>query len=58
MAVQVWQRASALQLAADARTGQGGLRFLPATFPHARRELALSLMASALLLAFSLQDRL
>ncbi|WP_431475452.1 cobalt ECF transporter T component CbiQ [Massilia eburnea] len=58
MAVQVWQRASALQMASDARVFQGGLRFMSASFPHARRQIALSLLASALLLALSLQDRL
>ncbi|MGW8389623.1 cobalt ECF transporter T component CbiQ [Pseudoduganella sp. HUAS MS19] len=58
VALQVWQRATALQMAADARAFQGGLRFLPASFPHARRHVALSLVASALLLAFSLRDRL
>lgn len=58
MAVQVWQRASALQMASDARACQGGLRFLPASFPNARRQLALSLLASALLLAISLRDYL
>ncbi|KQV43132.1 MULTISPECIES: cobalt ECF transporter T component CbiQ [unclassified Duganella] len=58
MAVQVWQRASAMQMAADARVCQGSLRFLPASFLKARRQLALSLLASAALLAISLRDRL
>ncbi|SFF60889.1 cobalt/nickel transport system permease protein [Duganella sp. CF458] len=58
MAVQVWQRASALQMACDARACQGGLRFMPASFPRTRRQLGLSLLASALLLALSLRDRL
>ncbi|WP_426320099.1 cobalt ECF transporter T component CbiQ [Pseudoduganella sp. R-43] len=58
MALQVWQRASALQMAADARAFEGSLRHLPTSFPHARRQLALSLLASVLLLAFSLRDRL
>lgn len=57
MAVQVWQRASALQLAADARAWQGSLRFLPASFPRARRQLALALLAGTVLLAFALWDR-
>jgi len=56
MAVQVWQRAAALQLAADARGCRGSLRFLPSAFPHARRQLALSLLASTLLLAIALRD--
>lgn len=58
MAVQVWQRASALQLAADARAWQGSLRFLPAHFPHARRQAALAMLAGGLLLALALWDRL
>lgn len=56
MAVQVWQRASALQTAADARAWQGSLRFLPASFPYARRQVALSLLAGAMLLALSIRD--
>jgi len=56
MAVQVWQRASALQMAADARAFRGSLRFMPASFPHARRQFVVSLLASTLLLAFSLRD--
>lgn len=56
MAVQLWQRAAALQMAADARAFQGSLRFLPSSFPHARRQLVLSSLASALLLAISLRD--
>jgi len=58
MAVQVWQRASALQVAADARSWQGSLRFLPASFPHARRQIALALLAGAVLLVLALRDRL
>ena len=58
MAVQVWQRASSLQAAADARAWQGSLRFLPASFPHARRQEALALMAGAFLLVMALGRRL
>lgn len=58
MAVQVWQRASALQMAADARAWQGSLRFLPGAFPHARRQLLLALLAGASLLALALWDRI
>jgi cobalt/nickel transport system permease protein len=58
MAIQVWQRASALQMAADARASQGGLRFLPVLYPNARRQTTLSLLASGLMLAFSLRDHL
>lgn len=42
MAVQVWQRAHALQVAADARCYDGTLRFLPSDFAHARRETTLA----------------
>ncbi|WP_028100940.1 cobalt ECF transporter T component CbiQ [Pseudoduganella violaceinigra] len=58
MAVQVWQRASALQMAADARAWQGSLRFLPASFPDARRQVGLALLAGGLLLALAVRDRL
>lgn len=58
MAVQVWQRAAALQTAADARAYDGRLRFLPAVFPHARRDNAIALAAGALLLALAIGDRL
>jgi len=58
MAVQVWQRASALQAAADARGYDGRLRFLPASYPHARRDNAIAVAAGALLLALAVGDRL
>ena len=57
MAVQVWQRAAALQAAADARAYQGQLRFLPAAFPNVRRQNLMALLASAALLALALGDR-
>jgi len=58
MAVQVWQRAAALQMAAEARGYQGSLRFLPATFVHARRDRFVAALAGALLLALAvLGDR-
>ena len=57
MAVQVWQRASALQMAADARGYQGQLRFLPAAFPQARRQTAWAALAAALLLLAAAGDR-
>ncbi|WP_036171014.1 cobalt ECF transporter T component CbiQ [Massilia sp. 9096] len=57
MAVQVWQRAAALQMAADARAYQGTLRFLPADFPRARRQNRNALLAGAALLAIALADR-
>ena len=58
MAVQVWQRAAALQMAADARGYQGTLRFLPAAYPRARRQNAYAVLAGALLLAIAVGDRL
>lgn len=57
MAVQVWQRAAALQMAADARGYQGLLRFLPAVFPHARRQNAWAGLAALLLLLAAAGDR-
>lgn len=57
-AVQVWQRAAALQMAAEARAYQGTLRFLPRAFPHARRDTACAALAAAVLLTAALGDRL
>lgn len=54
MAVQVWQRAAALQMAADARACQGTLRFLPSVYPHARRQQAWAALAGALQLTIAL----
>jgi cobalt/nickel transport system permease protein len=58
MAVQVWQRASALQMAADARGYTGALRFLPAVFPQARAQTMRAAIAGLLLLALATGDRL
>ncbi|AKU20449.1 cobalt ECF transporter T component CbiQ [Massilia sp. NR 4-1] len=57
MAVQVWQRAAALQMAADARGYQGTLRFLPAVYPQARRHTAWAMLAGGLLLIMAAGDR-
>jgi len=57
MAVQVWQRAAALQSAADARAYQGTLRFLPATHPQAGRHLSYAAVAATLMVALALGDR-
>jgi cobalt/nickel transport system permease protein len=51
MAVQVWQRAAALDTAAKARGYDGRLHLLPALFPHARRDTTRALIAGALLIA-------
>ncbi|MCC2960271.1 cobalt ECF transporter T component CbiQ [Massilia sp. IC2-278] len=58
LAVQVWQRSAALQMAADARGYAGTLRFLPAVFPQARRQNLHAALAGALLLALAAGDRL
>lgn len=53
LAIQVWQRAHALHLAALARNGDGALRFLAPRFAHAGRETALAAMAGAILTALA-----
>lgn len=53
LAIQVWQRAHALHLAALARNGDGSLRFLTPTFAHVRREMALAALAGILLIAMA-----
>jgi cobalt/nickel transport system permease protein len=58
MAVQVWQRAAALQMAADARACQGTLRFLPTCYPQARRQHAWAALGGMLMLAIAVGDRL
>lgn len=50
LAVQVWQRAQALHVAAQARNSDGPLRFIARSFPHARRDSLLALAAGALLI--------
>ena len=50
MAAQIWQRARALHIAAVARNGEGPLRFLGATYPAARRDLGLAMLAGSLLI--------
>ena len=54
MTVQVWQRATALDMAAQARSYDGQLRMLPAVFPHARRQTRSALMAGLLLIGATL----
>jgi cobalt/nickel transport system permease protein len=58
MAVQVWQRAAALQSAADARAYQGTLRFLPAAYPQAPRQQAIAALAGCIMFAIAAGDRL
>lgn len=50
LALQVWQRAQALHLAALARNGDGSLRFLTPQFAHAGRDTALAVLAGGGLL--------
>jgi cobalt/nickel transport system permease protein len=57
MAIQVWQRAAALQLAAEARGYQGTLRFLPAVYPQAWRQNAYAGLAGGALIVLGLGDR-
>lgn len=58
LAVQVWQRAAALQLAADARCHDGRLRFLASPQPAARRDLVLACLGGAALVLLALGERL
>lgn len=57
MAVQVWQRAAALQTAADARAYQGTLRFLSAVYPQAPRQHVCAAFGGCIMLAIALADR-
>ena len=51
LTLQIWQRAHALHLAAQARNGDGALRFLSPVFPHARRDTLLAAISGCLLIA-------
>ena len=51
LAVDVWCRAADLHAAAQARNGDGPLRFLERPWPAARRELCIAALAAATLLA-------
>lgn len=53
LAAQVCERAHHLHQAAQARNGDGPLRFLPGHYPAARRELALATLAGGLLIALT-----
>lgn len=54
LTLQVWQRAHALHVAAQARNNDGPLRFLQASFDNAARDLNIAFAASAALLLLSL----
>lgn len=53
LTVQVWQRAHALHIAAQARNNDGPLRFLEPTFSYASRDMALAASAGAVLIALA-----
>lgn len=53
LTLQVWQRAHALHLAAQARNNDGPLRFLEPTFDHAGRDMALAATVGAALIALA-----
>lgn len=50
LAVQVWQRAQALHMAAQARNSCGPLRFLSPAFAHATRDTAIAAIAGGVLI--------
>jgi cobalt/nickel transport system permease protein len=54
LAVQVWQRARALDVAAQARNGEGPLRFLTPRFAHAGRDATIAALAGGALVAATL----
>lgn len=51
--IQVWQRSSALHMAAMARNNDGPLRFLEGTYPHSARETGIALSCGTILIALS-----
>ncbi|EXI69170.1 MAG: Energy-coupling factor transporter transmembrane protein CbiQ [Candidatus Accumulibacter adjunctus] len=53
LAVQIWQRAQALHVAAVARNGGGPLRFLSPGFANAGRDTLLAVVAGAALILFA-----
>ena len=53
LTLQVWQRARALHVAAQARNNDGPLRFLEPTFDHTGRDMALAATAGAALIALA-----
>ncbi|MQY52054.1 cobalt ECF transporter T component CbiQ [Rhodocyclus tenuis] len=55
---QIWQRAHALHLAAEARNGDGPLRFLAPPFRHARRDTTIAALAGLALIALAASARI
>ena len=54
LTIQIWQRASDLHVAAQARNNDGPLRFLPAEYAHVRRHFSIGAVAATALVIFSL----
>ena len=54
LTLQVWQRASDLNVAAQSRNNDGPLRFLEPTYANGRRDLALAVAAGSALVALAL----
>jgi cobalt/nickel transport system permease protein len=53
LTLQVWQRAHALHVAAQARNNDGPLRFLEPTFPNGGRDVAIAALAGLALVALA-----
>lgn len=53
LTLQVWQRAHALHVAAEARNNDGPLRFLEPTFAHRRRDCSIAALAGGGLIALA-----
>ena len=54
LTIQIWQRASDLHVAAQARNNDGPLRFLPADFAQVGRDLSIAAVGAASLIVFSI----
>jgi cobalt/nickel transport system permease protein len=52
--LQIWQRAAALDRAAEARCSNGSLRFMTPLYAHTPRDLVIALSAGTFLIMFSL----
>lgn len=53
LVIQLWQRAQALHFAAQARNGDGALRFLASPFAHTGRDTAVATLAGCLLIGLA-----
>ncbi len=53
LSLQVWQRAAALQIAAEARNNAGPLRFLEPVFAHRGRDCTIAALAGGSLIALA-----